>query len=283
MRSKLSERVMALGLAISVCGASHVGAVTLQPDESNSQDVFTYQFGVGNLFNIDTSPRTTNLDANTLATEHPESPVGILLATSKSDPTNPSDVTTGHSANTLIRFDVSGVGMTAGDVAQATLNLYVLDGAAVVEGVPAEAGGPGGPAFGNPSATTPVSTSLYEAGQSWDETTVTWETEPARGPLVDTQVQDFVSDWVSYDVTDVVKGWLDGTKENHGLILEQDEVVVSELAATNVVASLYPSASFSDPSIRPFLEITPVPEPASWGMLAVGVGMVLRRSRARTS
>jgi hypothetical protein len=196
------------------------------------------------------------LDTASLATENPNSPLGILLATAKSDLSTSSDPETAHSANTWIGFDVSGVADQADDVLSATLNLYVIDGEALVASIL------GRPAFGNPTPATPLPTSVYRPDADWNEQMITWENEPGELELLSTVGIQGVEQWVAWDVTSAVRAWVNG-EPNFGLFLEQEEVVTSTTAMTNVAASLYASSAFADAGLRPYLSVTVVPEPSA--------------------
>ena len=220
----------------------------------------------------------TNLDADTLAVEHPASIIGALLGTALTNEIDHESINngisefTGNSAHTWIQFDLPVI--NTDDVISASLNLWALDG----EGITG--------AFANPSVGKEVVTRVYDAGTSWDEQAITWETEPAHGDLVTQTTQDAVEQWVEFDVTSIVLDWLNGTKTNNGLFLDQEAVVLDvrmdpdELSGLeDVVASLYPSSAWNDETVRPFLAINVVPEPASLSLLTVGGFFLLRRRR----
>ncbi len=274
MRHNTLKQMVAVGMAVGVLSAPAGLAQTLQPDESGSQDVFTYQFGSAGPFGITTPPRQTNMDTQSLAAgPNAGSPMGVFLATSQSDPTTPGDPTTGHSANTWIKFDLSGVTTPVDAVDfEASLHLWVLDGVAVVTGAL------GAPAFGNPTVTESVQVNVYESGQAWDEQTITWENEVAKGDLIGNQQLAGVEQWLTVDVTDTVRSWLDGSEDNHGFVLEQDAVVASQDGVTSVVAALYASSAWDTASQRPFLQV--VPEPGVASILVAGAAMLMTRRTA---
>lgn len=241
--------------------------IKLQPDETTSKDVFTYEFARPGLFGISTSPRTTNLDTATLASDHPDSPLGILLATSQSDLATSSDPNTAHAASTWIGFDLGSISATGQDLVSAELYLYVVDGEAIVGSIL------GQPAFGNPSEQSPLPTTVYTPDGAWDEQGITWENQPGEGMSLDTVNVSGVDQWVSWDVTEAVRGWLNG-EPNHGLFLEQEEVVPSTTAMTNVAAALYASSAFEDPNVRPYLAVTLVPEPTAIVLVLLGAASI---------
>lgn len=244
----------------------------LQPDEAASKDVFTYEFENPGLFGVSTPPNVTNLDTETLAVENPMSPLGILLASSKSDTSTSSDPDSAHSSRTWIEFDVSGVAPSGAHVLSATLNLYVIDGEALVASIL------GRPAFGNPSPASPLPTGVYLPDGPWNEQTITWDNEPGEQSLLSMINLSGVEQWATWDVTAAVKAWADGAP-NNGLFIEQEEVVMSATALTNVAAALYASSAFADAGVRPFLSITVVPEPTTLALttlLAIS-GLASRR------
>ncbi len=276
---------LAVASAVSLFSSGWASAqsVKIQPDEASSKDVFTYQLSLpGQGFGIPTAANVTNLDSANL--DSLPSPIGALLGTAKTnvidhqslDPNINEPVLTGNSGNTWIQFDLPSADANA--VTSATLNLFALDG----EGATG--------AFANPTAAKSVTIDVHESSAAWDEQTLTWETEPAAGALVTTTVQDSVGDWVSFDVTALVKAWLDGSKDNNGVVLSQRDVVASDNQALagleKVHASLFASSGFGDPArfgddptLRPFLQINGVPEPASVSILAIGAGVLMLRRR----
>jgi hypothetical protein len=269
------HRYAAPAFAAAVLSASPMLAqvtTVLQPDEASSKDVFTYEFENPGLFGVSTPPNTTNLDTETLAVENPMSPLGILLASSKSDTSTSSDPDSAHSSRTWIEFDVSGIATSGAEVLSATLNLYVIDGEDLVASIL------GQPAFGNPSPASPLPTGVYLPDGAWGEQTITWDNEPDELSLLSTINLTGVEQWATWDVTAAVKAWVDGSP-NNGLFIEQEEVVASATALTNVAAALYASSAFADAGLRPFLSITVVPEPTSLALtslLTLG-GVCLRR------
>src|SRR5262245_59348234 len=76
-----------------------------------------------------------------------------------------------HDTETLVQFDLSGLGLTAAQVTLATLNLYVDDSSST--------------GFGNnPDSSFPVQVDLYPLTGSWNRATLTWATKPATGSLI---------------------------------------------------------------------------------------------------
>lgn len=196
--------------------------ITLQPGEADSSDVFVYQF-----------LPTSNWNA--------APPFSMILAASHTGDSS------AHHTQSLIAFDVASTGLTGDQIGDAVVELFSIDGSVV--GFP----------FANPTTTDPVTLDLFAASAASDESTVTWNTKPAPlGGAVDTVELDGIGKWISFDVTDLVRDWLDGVLDNNGLLLTQrDEVRISGVAAAGVFNSA--SAAFN----RPRLVITAVPEPSA--------------------
>ncbi|MEX0776083.1 MAG: DNRLRE domain-containing protein [Phycisphaeraceae bacterium] len=164
----------------------------------------------------------------------------------------------GHTVHTLIRFDLPA--LAAADVTAITLNVYSLTSA-----------------FGaSPSAGTPVNVNAYLPDAAWVEDEATWNNQPApAGSPVDVVTFNAVDTWFSFDITSVVQAWLDGSVANHGLLLIADN-------SPAFVAPMFPSSASSQAALRPYLEITLVPEPASAVLILSGAGLLLTRWRRRS-
>jgi hypothetical protein len=262
--------------ALATLAAGQVSAVPLrlQPDEATSKDVFVYQFDIPGFFGIPTPPRTTNLDSDTLnMIMPPPVPFGNFLGASETDPfrLTPDGPLREHGTRTLIQFDLSSVGLTPAQVRRASLNVYAL---------------PALGAFESPTAEKPVTTDLRRVTDAWGETTATWENRPGvEDTPITSFVQSGVDEWISFDVSDLVREWLEDQSINFGVQLSQRDVVELEVPGMRdrYFASLYASSAFGDPALRPYLEIAPVPVPAALGLMLIGTaalgGLGLRRSR----
>ncbi len=103
-------------------------------------------------------------------------------------------------ATGLVRFDLSSLpaGYTSGNVAKATLKLYVG------------------------SVTTAGSFNVDYITSSWNESTVTYSTQPSLGATIAGSVPISLTQknqYIQVDVTAAVGAWLDGTQQNYGLAL----------------------------------------------------------------
>jgi hypothetical protein len=65
----------------------------------------------------------------------------------------------------------------------------------------------------------------YRVPSSWSEETLTWNNAPKPGEEYgSTEIEHGEWDWYSFDVTDLVRAWHDGTYENHGIMIRGPEV-----------------------------------------------------------
>ncbi|TAL20052.1 DNRLRE domain-containing protein [Patescibacteria group bacterium] len=76
--------------------------------------------------------------------------------------------------------------------------------------------------FQSVSTSTTVTLQLYRAGESWSETSATWNSAPTLSDLIVSQLtsKNAAQKWT---VTDAVKNWVAGTWSNNGLILKSTE------------------------------------------------------------
>lgn len=237
MANHVSRRLGRRGKALLIGGlalgllAPTVRASFIQPDEAASKDMFTYEGIPGATFD-----------------GHLGFGFEKYLGVSQSG--------NGHSTHTLIQFDLTGV--TLAPTEHATLGLYVVD--AGLAGF-----------FSNPSTGTPATVNLYANTESWDEDTVTWGNPPDKEltSSASVDVTDF-NQWVTFDITDLVRGWLDDPATNFGVTLVQG----NEL---NSVGVLLASSSNADASHHPYLA---TPEPTSLALLSLGALVMLRRRRS---
>ncbi len=264
------SKALSFLLAVTLAGAAQ-GAILFQPDEAASEDVFVYEFAVPGAFGIATAARVTNLDSQTLnsLSPLPTVPFGNFLGSSNTDPlTGAQGEARAHDTKSLLRFDLGSSGLIASQIVNARLNVFAL---------------PGLPPFANPTAAKPITTELHRVTQTWGETTVTWETQPNVAAVASASaVQDGVNQWVTFDITELVKDWLADPATNFGVELLQPDIRLAD--SGRPIASLYASSAATNAALRPFLEISTVPEPSTPALLAGGFGLVgwmARRRRMR--
>ncbi len=170
----------------------------------------------------------------------------------------------GHDTKSVLKFDLSAVGLTSAQVTSATLEVFVGD---------AEQTG-----FGtNPSPDNPITVNLSALGLGvWNEGTATWATIPAPAGQFDSLVISSVNQTVSFDMTALVKQWLDGTLSNNGLLLEGDQPV-RDSSGTVVIGAF----SSKDGQFAPVLSIVPEPSAAMMALCALGALIWVSRRRDR--
>jgi hypothetical protein len=174
---------------------------------------------------------------------------GALLASGRT--------ASGHDLRSFLRFDLTGVTLDPGETA--TLNLRVGSTAAAGFGV-------------NPSPAAPVVSNVHGVNAAWDESSVTWASQPAFDPTVAaSRTIDAIDEWVSFDVTPLVQSWLANPATNFGFAVVQDAIVNNN----GPVVAVYESAASAN---KPFLQI--VPEPAAGLVFTCAAAMLLRRRRS---
>lgn len=164
----------------------------------------------------------------------------------------------------LVEFDLSGLSFPAGQVVSATLHLF--ENNVVTQ------------SFLHPTSSFPNTIDVRPAATDWQAGGVFFSTIPAPvAGQVASAVVDSAGQWFAWDVTDIVKAWLQGTYANQGLIVESRTEVRK---AGVVVGSAFGSAEELN---APRLEIVTVPEPSTLATLTGGVlGVVIavrRRNR----
>jgi len=153
----------------------------------------------------------------------------------------------------LVAFDLSGVSQGASSVAQASLFLYENDVLTA--------------SFVHPTSAFPDQITVEAAAGPWSPTGTLFSTIPDTVPGFSTTTEvNAVNTWFEWDVTEIVRGWLDGSFENHGLVINS---AVETRTPVGVVGSAFDS--FELPN-RPRLEIEFVPEPSTLCLCVIGIG-----------
>ena len=85
----------------------------------------------------------------------------------------------------------------------------------------------------------------YRIGSAWSESSVTWNISPSIGEAYGSAsvAHDNVGGWYSFDVTNLVRGWVNGSYSNYGVMLRGPEWSGSDSSWKG----FYTSESSSDP------------------------------------
>lgn len=225
-----------LGVTV-VLNSTASGAIVLQPNEAASKDSFGYEF-----------LPTFNFDTGMFA---------LFLPVSQT--TTPKD---GHDIKSILQFDLSSVTLTAAQVTSATLELNAVDTTTTGFGV-------------NGTASQPILVNLFAVGSTWTESTVTYGTLPTTAGQFATASVDTFNQAFTFDVTNLVKQWLDGTLTNHGFFLEAGAPQYHADVDKFGVATF----SSSGGAVAPKLTIVPEPSSMVLGLSAVGTVALMYRRR----
>ena len=180
-----------------------------------------------------------------------------------------TDPSSGARFVSVLEFNLASLQIQASDVASAYISLYSIG---VTVGGPA---GPG-PGVGGSVSVNPIL-------ESWDEGAVRWShffVDPASlhlGATATTQVVPGTEGWVTFDVTNLVRSWLNGTQANNGVMFQADPGSGVNLAFYSAGAAGAPAGS------SPSLTIVPVPEPGAAILAVTGAAFVLARRRPNRS
>lgn len=156
--------------------------------------------------------------------------------------------------DTYIEFDLSGI--FSSNIQSASLQLYVYPNSNVI--------------ISNIWAS--------RITEAWDEMTILENNTPGFSTdgqvFNDNEIQR--ATWVTWDITNMVIDWTNGTYENHGVMLRTSDVTYNSNAM-----SFYSSDYTSDPSLRPKLVITgnPVPSPNTIWSLGLGLFFLIGLKR----
>ena len=93
---------------------------------------------------------------------------------------------------------------------------------------------------------------LHQVTETWEEDTINWNNKPNYLSVPESIVSVTVGEttWLSWDITALLQGWLDGSITNHGLMLKSTE----EFSDNSYIAC-YSSDYMDDPALRPKIEI----------------------------
>ena len=152
--------------------------------------------------------------------------------------------TTGHDTRSVLAFDLSSVGLTGAQVQSASLNLFAIDTTTTGFGA-------------SPTPGSPVTVDLSPLSAAFVESTVAWGTIPAAGAVETSLSINGINQTFSFDVTDLVKQWLDTPASNNGVLLS------SSTPVGGYPSWVYAVFSSAAGQVAPALVITPVPEPAT--------------------
>jgi hypothetical protein len=109
----------------------------------------------------------------------------------------------GKIARSLIKFDTSVI-PPGTSISGAVLQVYLVS------------------SYDYPGMTRIITT--YRIGSAWSEYVVTWNTAPSMGEAYGaTGVTHGAWGWYSFDVTNLVRGWINGTLPNYGVMLRGPE------------------------------------------------------------
>ena len=153
--------------------------------------------------------------------------------------------------DTLVRFDISSI-PPGTEIPSATLNLYYFRW---------DDNYPGG----RPLRCRRVTS-------DWDEETVTWNTRPGWSSIITDEVPvPPAYGWMSWNVTDDVQAFVDGTEEDFGWVIRDE----TYWPGGNIPWIKFRTKEYGE--VIPYLEV--VPEPGTLALLLLGSLVMLNRRR----
>jgi len=146
----------------------------------------------------------------------------------------------------LLRFDIAGSIPAGAVINDARLRLYMGNSA--------------------PAGDPPMGTFVRQTAAAWSETTVTWNTEPAWGPVrAECQVGS-APGWYDWVITGLVEDWVSGAQDNYGMEIIGDEAIQQRERAFHsreTSATLYPRLVIDytdyDDIEAPIVTVNPLP------------------------
>ncbi len=166
-----------------------------------------------------------------------------------------------HDTVSLAQFDLTSVTATSAQVTSATLQLFSTSSKPV------------NATNLDPDASHSIEIAVSPITSTWNRASVTWATKPTHGAVETTFNVDGLGEFITVDVTDVVKDWLTTPASNFGLWLEGTTIMGS---GPNQDQSPFYAVAFNSgflasppfgpggPNVNgPLLTINAVPEPST--------------------
>jgi len=114
--------------------------------------------------------------------------------------------------------------------------------------------------------TTSQQLDIHRITSSWQETTVTWSSQPTFDSVISSSIQGGTgTGWKIWDVTGLVKDWYLGTYQNYGFLVKSN-------LETGTTAYLYSFATKENSTNKPILRVNYTPPPEGWDCSYVGNG-----------
>jgi hypothetical protein len=94
---------------------------------------------------------------------------------------------------------------------------------------------------------------LHQVTESWDENLITWNNQPDYSPSPESTVTITVGaeTWLSWSVSSLLEGWLEGSINNHGVLLKDTDEPMGD-----TFIRCYTSDYITNPNQCPKLEVT---------------------------
>jgi uncharacterized repeat protein (TIGR01451 family) len=139
----------------------------------------------------------------------------------------------GKVARSLVRFDLSSIPAGA-SISDAKLHLRLTGWCYYV------------------GHSQPRTVTIYRADAGWSESSVTWNNKPGCAEsYASASVSVTSRGWHSFDMTNLVRGWVNGSFSNYGLMVRAPETSGSEFALLEFATHDYYGTTYD-----PYLEVT---------------------------
>jgi hypothetical protein len=101
--------------------------------------------------------------------------------------------------------------------------------------------------------TADIAVGVYQVTESWEESSITWNNRPNYLLSPESTILFTLNDniWLSWNITSLVQGWLDGSIVNYGVTVKNTDVTVAD-----TTFHCFSSDELTFPTLRPKLEIT---------------------------